>query len=377
MSRPYQICTRCVMDTSDPLIQFDEQGHCNHCTDFLANRRQVIAEAQSGKETVGELLDRVRALGRGRKYDCVVGVSGGVDSSYVASLAAEHGLRVLAVHLDNGWNSKTAVENIRNLSTTLGMGYASYVLPWTEFRQVQLAFLRASVPEAETPTDVAIQRALHHHALKNGVKCILSGGNVASEGILPVTWHYNARDTKYSYAILDFAGCPRSLFKSMKFGAIDETWCKVVRGIRTLYPLNHVAYDKAEARAKLERDYGWKYYGTKHGESRYTRFIQNYYLYVKHGIDYRRATMSSEIALGVIGRGQALEILRALPYAQDDIEADLEYVAKKLAVPRAELEAIVAAPAKWYFDYPNNQKLLGAYYDLYRKLTGRRKTSNF
>lgn len=365
------------MDTSDPLIRFDEEGNCNHCTDFLENRLSVIREAQSSEDSVAELFDRVRAAGRGSRYDCVVGVSGGVDSSYVALLAARHGLRVLAVHLDNGWNSRIAVENIRNLSVALKMAYASYVLPWTEFKQVQLAFLRASVPEAETPTDVAIQRALHHHAIRNGVKYILGGGNIASEGILPASWHYNARDTKYSHAILDHAHCPRKYFKSQKFGAIDEAYCKIVRGIRTIYPLNFVKYDKAAARAELEKEYGWKYYGSKHGESRYTKFIQSYYLYVKHGIDYRRATLSSEILVGAAGRAEALRILDTLPYTNAEVAADLEYVAKKLGIAPRELEEIVAAPPRWFFDFPNNAKPLGLLYDAYRKLTGRRKTSNF
>ena len=376
MSRPYQICERCVMDTSDPLIQFDERGFCNHCEDFLSNRIKVLTEAQATDNSLGELFERVRRAGRRSKYDCVIGVSGGVDSSYVASLAVEGGLRPLAVHLDNGWNSKTAVENIRNLATTLKMGYASYVLPWTEFRQVQLAFLRASVPEAESPTDVAIQRALHHHALRHGIKYILSGGNLATEGILPATWHYNARDTKYTHAILDAAGCPRSYFRSQRFGAADEIYSKL-RGTKTVYPLNFSSYNKDEARKKLEDEYGWVYYGSKHGESRYTRFIQTYYLYVKHGIDYRRATMSTEIVTGVIDRDAALEILKTVPYNDDEVRVEKEFIAKKLGITVAEFEDIIALPPKWYFEFPNNEKQLGRLYDTYRRLTGRRKAAHF
>ena len=276
------------MDTSDPLIQFDQEGQCNLCTDFLQNRLRVIAAAQANEGTIDELLRAVGDRGRGRRYDCVVGVSGGVDSSYTCALAAEHGLRVLAVHLDNGWDSVTSVGNIRNLVRKLDIDYASSVLPWKQFRQVQLAFLKASVPEAETPTDIAIQLAVHSHALKNGVRTILSGGNIATEGVLPATWHYNARDIKYSYAILDAANCPREYFATQKYGILEETYYKVIRGIKTLYPLNHIRYSRHEAREMLERDYGWKYYGSKHGESGYTKFIQTFYLFVKHGIDYRR-----------------------------------------------------------------------------------------
>jgi N-acetyl sugar amidotransferase len=365
------------MDTTDPLIQFDDEGHCNLCRDFLHNRLPVIKSAQEGQETLEEMIEAVRKRGRGRAYDCVVGVSGGVDSSYTCALAAEHGLRVLAVHLDNGWDSVTSVANIRNLIRKLEIDYASTVLPWKEFRQVQLAFLKASVPEAETPTDIAIQLAVHSHALKNGVRTILGGGNIATEGVLPATWHYNARDIRYSYAILDAANCPRNYFATQKYGLLEETYYKVVRGIKTLYPLNRIRYSRHEARAKLERDYGWKYYGSKHGESGYTKFIQTFYLLVKHGIDYRRATFCSEILLGKIRREDALAILETPPFSKEAFEQEIDYVCKKLAIPRSEMEAIIAAPPKYYFDYPNNSRTLPLAYNLYRALTGRRKASNF
>lgn len=372
----YRMCTRCVMDTSDPEIRFDPQGVCNHCTDYLQNRVVGVSRDPSGRE-LRDLFKDVKRAGRGRKYDCVVGVSGGVDSSSVVRLAAEGGLRVLAVHLDNGWNSPIAARNIQNLVDKLNVDYVSYVLPWGDFRKVQLAFLRASVPEAETPTDVAIQRAVHHYAAKEGVRSILSGGNAASEGILPVSWHYNARDTRYTHAILKAAGCPIRHFSTQKFGAVDEAYCKVVRRIRTLYPLNHLAYDKDAERALLEQHYGWQYYGSKHGESRFTKFIQNYYLFVKHGIDYRRATASSELCFGKIDREGALARLQSPPFEDMDVDAECDYIAKKLAITRSELDQIIAAPPRWYTDYPNNKRMLGIVYDAYRWLHGKRKVSNF
>jgi N-acetyl sugar amidotransferase len=365
------------MDTSDPLIQFDEEGRCNLCTDFLENRVRHIAQANEHKISLEELLGKVRERGRGRRYDCVVGVSGGVDSSYTCVLAAQHGLRVLAVHLDNGWDSVISVENIRNLLRTVDVDYSAEVLPWKQFRQVQLAFLKASVPEAETPTDIAIQRAVHRHALKNGVRTILSGGNIATEGILPVTWHYNARDIRYSHAILDSQHCPRKYFATQRYGVREEVYYKIIRGIKTLYPLNFMHYDRHSAREMLQKNHGWKYYGSKHGESGYTKFIQTFYLFVKHGIDYRRATFSSEILLGKISRDEALAVLETPPFSQEAYEQEIEYIAKKLTIPRAELEAIIATPPKYFFDYPNNHKALVMLYDLYRKLTGRRKASNF
>lgn len=372
----YQICKRCVMDTSDPEILFDADGNCNHCSDFLRNRIHDVKPDQDGT-ALATLMEQVKATGRGRKYDCVVGVSGGVDSSSVVRLAVSHGARVLAVHMDNGWNSPIAVQNIRQLVERLGIDYASYVLPWDDFRKTQIAFLRASVPEAETPTDIAIQRAVHHYALKEGVRHVLSGGNTASEGILPVAWHYNARDMRYNNAILSAGGCQRRHFAAMKFGVMDEAYVKVFRNIKTVYPLNYVEYNKDSERALLERDYGWTYYGSKHGESRFTKFIQNYYLYVKHGIDYRRATGSSEICFGKASRKEVLAKLEISPYTGMDLDGEIEYVAKKLSLSRPELDAIINAPPNWYFHFPNNRKWLGRLYDTYRFIYGRQKRSNF
>lgn len=372
----YQVCKRCVMDTSDPEIVFDKEGVCNHCTDFLKNRLDVVKPDTTGRE-LAVLFERVKKAGRGREYDCVVGVSGGVDSSTVVRLAVEHGVRVLAVHMDNSWNSPIAVQNIRRLVDGLAVGYASYVLPWDDFRKTQVAFLKASVPEVETPTDIAIQRAVHRYAAKYEIHYVLSGGNNTSEGILPVSWHYNGRDMRYNYAILKAGGCAKRHFAAVRYGFLDEFYMKIVRSIRTIYPLNYLAYDKDAARAVLEENHGWQYYGSKHGESRFTKFIQNYYLFVKHGIDYRRATASSELCSGKIDRVAALTRLASSPYADLDIEAEVEYVAKKLSLAREQLKGIIAQPAKWYFDYPNNRQFLGFMYDTYRMLHGKKKTSNF
>jgi N-acetyl sugar amidotransferase len=377
VTRPYQICERCVMDTSDPLIEFSAEGQCNLCTDFLQNRVGLLQRTSDDGDTIEGVMNAVKARGRGRRYDCIIGVSGGVDSSYLCALAVEHDLRVLAVHLDNGWDSLISVENIRNLLSSLHLDYESYVLPWKQFREVQVAFLKGSVPEAETPTDIAITRATHHFALKHRVPAILSGGNIAGEGILPVSWHYNARDTGYTYAILDAAGCPRRYFRSQRFSARDEIYCKFIRGIRTFYPLNHVRYDREVARNMLVQEHGWQYYGSKHGESSYTKFIQSYYLYAKHGIDYRRATLSSEILIGAQTRSEALNLLETKPYEPAEVEEAKEYISKKLRLAHAEMEAIMAAPPKFFFDYPNSARALGLLYDGYRTLTGKRKTSNF
>jgi|APSaa5957512535_1039671.scaffolds.fasta_scaffold09382_4 N-acetyl sugar amidotransferase len=378
--REYQICTRCMMDTSDPWISFNDKGECNHCVDFMDVRIQLVSIDNKNKynsKILSELVENIKIKAKNSKYDCVIGLSGGVDSSYTAYIAVKHGLRVLGVHLDNGWNSPVAVKNINNITSNLGIDYVTYIPPWNEFREVQLAFLEASVPEAETPTDIAILKAIYSYAAKENVPFVISGGNISGEGILPVCWHYNARDTKYSYSILESTGHQKNIYSSIKYGFFDEFYHLMIKRIKTYHLLNYISYDKNEARKFLITELGWEDYYIKHGESRYTKFIQTYYLYVKHNIDYRRATLSSELCLRLTDRESALELLSELPYDDAEINHEIDYVAKKFNITRQRLENIINAPPKWYVDYDNNMRTLGAIYDVYRKVYGKKKATNF
>jgi N-acetyl sugar amidotransferase len=353
------------MDTTDPEISFDEAGICCHCSAFLEARAGHTYRGKESDEALKRTIDQIKLSGRGIEYDCVVGVSGGVDSSYLLHIAKERGLRPLAVHMDNGWNSDKAVLNIKNVTRKLGVDYESYVLDWEEFKDLQLAFLKASIPEAETPTDIAIPAALHQVAAKYGIKYILSGGNLATEGILPRSWHYDARDQKYFNYIQQTFGC-KKLRKFPTFGYKKEMYYKLVKRIRMVYPLDLVPYVKADATKLLTDRFDWKPYGGKHHESRYTKFIQSYYLYEKFGIDYRRATLSSRICAGEIDREFALERLETEPYDRDDIENDKQYIAKKLGISIEEFESILDRPPRWSWDYPNDHRKLGFIYDTYR-----------
>lgn len=372
----YQECTRCVMDTTDMEITFDDQGRCCHCTEFLDKRSRHTYHGRESDEQLERLIDQIRRAGRNKSYDCVIGVSGGADSSYLAYIAKDRGLRALAVHMDNGWNSEKAVLNIRNIVGKMGIDYESFVLDWEEFKDLQVSFLRASVPEAETPTDIAIGAALHHVAARNGIKFVLSGGNLATEGILPRTWHYDVKDCKYLDHIHRTFG-RRPLRKFPRLSYKKEIYYKFVRGIRMSYPLNHVPFVKREAIKLLEEKFDWKQYSGKHYESRYTKFVQSYYLYEKFGIDYRRATFSSQICAGELCRDEALERLRSKPYDPVKIEDDKQYIAKKLDLSVDELNRIVALPAKWYWDYPNDQKKLEFMYNVYRKIFKKEKLDRF
>ena len=360
------------MDTTDPQITFNQAGHCCHCVEFLDTRAKHNYRGKESDHALDRMFEDIRRAGAGKKYDCVLGVSGGSDSSYLGYLVTERGLRPLAVHMDNGWNSEKAVANIKTITCKLGMDYESYVLDWEEFKDLQLSFLKASVPEAETPTDVAILAALHSIAAKHGIKHILSGGNLATEGILPKSWHYDVRDLKYFNYIHNKFG-RRALKTFPTFGYKREFFYKVVKGIRMIYPLNLVPYVKSEAIKMLSEKFYWRPYGGKHHESIYTKFIQSYYLYEKFKIDYRRATLSTQICVGTIDRDAAIEQVRSIPYKPNEIDDAKYYIAKKLGVEKDEFERIMRLPAKWYWDYPNDERRLGFIYDTYRRLFKREK----
>lgn len=374
--KPYQMCTRCVMDTTDPGITFNSKGECNLCTDFIDNRSKHNYQGEVSEKQLNDLVAQMKKDGQGKEYDCIMGLSGGIDSSYAAYVAKQRGLRILGVHLDNGWNSEEAVQNIKNIAKKLDIDYESYVLNWAEFKDIQLAFLKASIPEAETPTDIAIPAATHIYAKKYGVKYIISGGNFATEGILPKYWHYNAKDLKYFNAIKKkFATRRWKTFPT--FGFKSEMYYKLVKGVKMIYLLNLVPYAKDEAMEFLKNELDWKYYGGKHYESKYTGFIQSYYLYEKFGIDYRRATLSTQICTGEVQRDTALEVLKTKPYDSEKVKEEKLYIAKKLGVSLDEFEEIVNLPAKWYTDYPNDEKRLGFIYDTYRKIFKKDKLANF
>ncbi len=236
--------------------------------------------------------------------------------------------------------------------------------------------MKASIPEAETPTDMAIAGSLHRIASKYGVKYIISGGNFVTEGILPRTWHYNSKDMKYLNFIQQKFGKIK-LKKFPTFGFLREFYYKLFKGINMIYLLNYVDYSKDDAMELLKNELDWHDYGGKHYESKYTGFIQSYYLYKKFAIDYRRATFSSQICIGDIKREDALEQLKGLPFQDQKVEEEKKYIAKKLGISVEEFENIINLPPKWYFNYPNNEKMLKFIYNLYRKLYNKEKLASF
>jgi N-acetyl sugar amidotransferase len=348
----YRMCTRCVMDTTDPEIAFDERGICNHCTRAIDLLQTRLPMYKTGEYRFDRIVDRLKTEGRGRKYDCLVGVSGGMDSTYVAYLARKAGLRALAVHFDNGWNSELAVKNIENTLTRMGIELYTHVVDWEEFRDLQWSFLQASVPDAEVPTDHGIWALLYRTAAKWGIGTIITGTNLSTESILPRSWTYGITDWTYIRGIhRRFGTRPLRTFphcSRWQFG-----YYVGVRRIKTVSLLNTVDYDKTAATAELEREIGYRHYGGKHHESIYTRFFQSYILPVKFNIDKRKAHLSSLILSGQTTREQALRSLEEPIADPKMVESDLVYVTKKLGVDDAEFARVMALPPKSFRDYPN------------------------
>jgi N-acetyl sugar amidotransferase len=362
----YRICTRCIMDTSDPDIVFDAAGVCNRCTEAISllSKPPHSLPPEEKRRLLDSVVSEIKAAGKGAKYDCIIGVSGGVDSSYVAYKVHQLGLRPLAVHLDNGWNSKIAVTNVENALRKMGIDLFTHVIDWEEFKDLQLSFLKASTPDSEIPSDHAIFSILYHVAARHGVKYIIAGMNTSTESILPRAWSQGHTDWKYIRSVhARFGSVPLKTFPHRSL--FHEAWFRLVKGIRWVNILDLMEYRKQDALKVLQEEVGWESYGGKHHESIYTRFFQAHILPTKFGYDKRRAHLSSLIASGQITREKALEEMEQPLYAKGKLQEDLEYAISKFGLTEAEFEAIMKAPPKSYQDYPNIEK--SWYYGLVKK----------
>jgi len=340
------------MDTSDPEIVFDEQGHCNHCTRYFSRIAREIAPAGEREARLAAVVARIQSEGRGKDYDCIAGVSGGVDSTYVIYKLKELGLRPLAVHFDNGWNSELAVANIKNALDRLKIDLHTYVVDWEEFKDLQMSFLKASVPNCEIPTDHAITATLVKTARMVGTPYVINGSNIVTEGILPIPWVYYSHDLKHIKALHHrFGQLPLKTFPKI---SLPEFTLRILAGrYRMVNLLNYLDYDKAAAVETMKRELGWQYYSGKHYESIYTRWYQGYYLPVKFGFDKRRAHLSALVCAGQMTREQGLAELQRDPYADNDLVTDTDFVVKKFGITREQLDQLVKAPNRKHTDYPN------------------------
>jgi N-acetyl sugar amidotransferase len=306
-------CSRCIMDVNDdPEMTFNSDGLCNHCQGYDNDARLLIKKGREAEELLESTIRSIKKYGSTRKYDCLIGLSGGVDSSYVAYLAKEYGLRALCVHFDNGWNSELAVMNIHHIVNKLGYDLNTYVIDWEEFRDLQLAYMKASVIDIEVLTDHAIYGTMFKVAKENDIKYVLGGHNVVTEGILPYSWTYNKKDYINIKAIHKAYGTK----KLKTFPFLDKKMKQFIKssGVEFVNYLNWVPFVKDRVKQLLQEKLDWRDYGGKHGESIWTRFYQGYILPVKFGVDKRKAHLSSLICSGQITKQEALHEMASPPY---------------------------------------------------------------
>ena len=360
--REYQNCTSCVMDTSDQAIVFDKVGVCDHCHDFRKNVKPSWSTGEVGRRELEAVVERVRLAGKDHDFDCILGLSGGLDSSYMLHLLVkEFDLRPLVFHVDGGWNSDLAVNNIQMLVEKLGLDLFTEVIDWDDMRDFQLAFFRSGMPMLDVPQDHAFIATLYKFANKYGVKHIMNGGNIATECVRnPLEWLYYGTDM---WLINDIRKqfCSRPLsnypFSSVFFHKI---FLRYFRGINVVKPLNYMPYSKELAIDTLCKEYGWRAYPQKHFESRFTKFFEGYWLPTRFGYDTRKVQFSSLILTGQMTREEALEKLKIPAYDPNTIDDEFAYIAKKLGISVDELHHYHEMPLKSYKDYRNQEALFNA-----------------
>ena len=357
--RTFQSCTRCVMDTTDSKITFDENGVCDHCRNFDKNIKPFWKPQENRFDELEEIAKKIRKKGKGHDYDCILGLSGGADSSYLAHIAVKvmH-LRPLIFVVDTGWNLNVAVENIEKIVKGLNLDMYTEVVNWKEMADLQLSFFKASISSCDQPQDHAIFAGLYNYAVKHHIKYVLTGSNSATEFIRPpVEWLYMndivmMKDIHRKFGNMQLKTFP--MCGMFKYRIIYRYFY----GMKRIFPLDYVVYDKAQAEELLHEKYGWTRYENKHYENVFTRFFEGYYLPHKFGFDTRKNVCSNQINTGTMTREEALEIISKPPYDMDLMQQDKEYVAKKLGITVNEFDEIIAFPNKTPTDYRNQMWLI-------------------
>lgn len=370
----YQQCAISVMDSvADPDIYFDENGICNYYYEYKKAELEGVFKGQTGLEKLDTIIKTIREQGKNNQYDCIIGLSGGVDSTYIAYLAYQYNIRPLAVHFDNGWNSELAVNNIENIVRKLGFDLFTYVINWDEFRDLQLSYLKASVVDIEAITDHAIFATLYRLAGERNIKYILSGTNIQTENTLPKSWifpksdHININSIHKAYGKIPLKTFP---FMNSKV----KRYYQGIKGIQSISILNYMEYRKADVKNLIQKELGWRDYGGKHYESIWTRFYQGYILPKKFKIDKRKAHLSDLIFSGQISKDDALIELAKPIYDDKQLSIDYEFILKKLGLSVSEFEELMAQPPRshYEFDYemPFDKRypLLRPIKALYRKI---------
>jgi N-acetyl sugar amidotransferase len=357
--REYQVCRNCVMDTSDSKISFDESGLCDHCQNFYQNIETHWDYQTTGPKRLASLVEQIKKDGQGKEFDCIIGLSGGMDSSYLLYYAKEVlGLRPLAYSVDTGWTLNVAIENIEKLVRGLGLELHTEIINWNEMKDLQLAFFKSQVAYQDLPQDHVIFAGLYNYAVKNKIKYVLTGGNLSTECVRePIEWVYqndltHIKDIHKRFGQKPIKDLPMtSMFKY-------KLYYRFVKGMKVVRVLDMIPYTKEEATKTLHDKFGWQPYQNKHFESVFTRFYEGYWLVNKFGFDKRRAHFSSLILTGQLDRDKALYILSNPPYDEKQAIKDLDYICRKLSIAKDDFVAMMNEPNKTFKDYKNNSLLI-------------------
>jgi N-acetyl sugar amidotransferase len=357
----YKICANCVMNTTDSKIQFDEKGYCDHCNNFYKNIFPNWHPDETGIRELEKIVSNIKRHGKNKKYDCLIGLSGGVDSSYLVYLAKKKlGLRPLVFCVDTGWNLDVANKNVERLIKELDLDVYTEVVDWEEMKDLQLAYFKSQVPYQDTPQDHAIFAALYNFAARNGFKYVLTGANFSTECIRePIEWAYVNDLTQIKDIHRKFG--TRPLRKFPMCGMFKyRLYYRYIKGMTIVQPLNLTPYVKEDAINELSERFGWERYQNKHFENVFTRFYEGYWLPKKFGYDKRRAHFSSLIVTGQLTREEALKILKEPPYPVEEAMQDMDVIARKLGITKAEFEKLMNGENKTYRDYKSSLTLINA-----------------
>ncbi|WP_422089415.1 N-acetyl sugar amidotransferase [Tenacibaculum ovolyticum] len=346
-------CSKCVLDTTVEDILFNEEGICNYCLEYEEKVIKIDKKLDKDKE-LKNLINTVKESGKNNEYDCIIGLSGGVDSTYLLYWAVENGLRPLAVHIDTGWNSELAVCNIENAVKQTNVDLYTHVIDWEEMKDLQLSFFKASVPDCDVPQDHVFSIVLNRVARKNKISYSLSGHNNVTEFILPKTWSYDSNDLSNLLDIHKKFGKIK-LKKYPKNTLFNRViYYKYLFPVKSVRPINFLDYNKSEIKKIIQEKLGWRDYGGKHYESKFTKFFQAYYLPEKFGYDKRKAHLSNLIVSGQLTKQEALEELNEPLYSKVDLNEDLDYVTRKLGISTDEWELIMKKPKQKHTLYKSD-----------------------
>lgn len=365
----YRVCRRCIMDTTDPDISFDQNGYCNHCNTAKQRLQGVYFKSLNEKTVLlNSIINEIKSSGKKSEYDCIIGLSGGVDSSYLAYLVKSWGLNPLAIHVDNGWNSELAVKNIENIVNKLKIDLFTLVLDWEEFKDLQLSFLKASVVDLEMLSDNAIIAGIYKIAKKYQIKYFLDGVNISTESIMPESWFYSVKVDGLNI---------KSIYKRHGNGLKLKTFpilnffqfYRYLKGdVKQISPLNYINYNKDQAKEFIQHELSWRDYGGKHYESRITQFYQAYILPKKFNIDKRKAHLSSLICSNQMSREEAMLELSKDLYESKKFNEDYEFFLKKLGLSHVKFEEMMRNPIKSHYEYPNYVSILNRILYLKKKI---------